>query len=233
MAGEELEAARRRIAAVIKDLQDANSLPLAGKLRDRLDEVKAEVEQALPLEREPGAARPVEPGRLAAGDPVLVRSLDRVATLSEVLPRGRRARIELGTLSMEVDLSELAVPPEGAAGKGRRRRGDARQGRRGTNAPPPPGPEAAVEVPFAFSTPENTLDLRGGRLAAALERAEQFLDLCVVKHVSPVVLIHGHGTGKLKAGVREWLATSPYVAGFRPGGRGEGGDGVTVVALNL
>ena len=80
---------------------------------------------------------------------------------------------------------------------------------------------------------DNTLDLRGLSLSVALERTEAFCDLCVVKYVSPVVLIHGHGTGKLKAGIRGWLKDNPYVAGFRPGGSGEGRDGVTVVALNL
>jgi DNA mismatch repair protein MutS2 len=80
---------------------------------------------------------------------------------------------------------------------------------------------------------ENTLDLRGLRLGEALERVERFFDLCVIKHVSPVLLIHGHGTGRLKAGLRENLRDSPYVAAFRPGEGREGGDGVTVVALKL
>ena len=57
--------------------------------------------------------------------------------------------------------------------------------------------------------------------------------MCVMKHLSPVLLIHGHGTGRLKAGIRGWLKESVYVAAFRPGGEGEGRDGVTVAALNL
>ena len=80
---------------------------------------------------------------------------------------------------------------------------------------------------------ENTLDLRGLRLADALERTEQFFDLCVFKHVSPVLLIHGHGTGRLKTGIRTQLIDSPYVAAYRAGEGREGGDGVTVVSLNL
>jgi DNA mismatch repair protein MutS2 len=46
-------------------------------------------------------------------------------------------------------------------------------------------------------------------------------------------VIHGHGTGKLKTGLREHLRDSPYVAAYRPGEAGEGRDGVTIVALHL
>jgi DNA mismatch repair protein MutS2 len=44
-------------------------------------------------------------------------------------------------------------------------------------------------------------------------------------------LIHGHGTGALREAIRADLKASPYVAHFRAGESGEGGDGVTVVWL--
>ncbi len=44
-------------------------------------------------------------------------------------------------------------------------------------------------------------------------------------------IIHGHGTGALKAAVRQYLADSPYARHFRSGLPQEGGDGVTVVAM--
>ncbi|MGH7410146.1 MAG: Smr/MutS family protein, partial [Candidatus Methylomirabilis sp.] len=44
-------------------------------------------------------------------------------------------------------------------------------------------------------------------------------------------IIHGHGTGRLKAALRDYLKDSPYVGAFRAGERPEGGDGVTIVEL--
>ena len=46
-----------------------------------------------------------------------------------------------------------------------------------------------------------------------------------------IIIIHGHGFGVLKKAVRDYLESSPYISSLRPGKRGEGGDGVTVVRL--
>ena len=230
---EELKAARARIAEVIKRLQARNSLPMAGKAREQLRrlerELKAEEPEALPT-----AAKPQ---RLAPGDRVLVRSLNRVATVGAAAKD--RVRITLGAISMEVSLADLAAPPDGpdapqaatAPGAAKPEKGAASRKRRGKAASG--GPPGTALVGVVIQTEENTQDVRGLRLEEALEQAEKFFDHCVMKHVSPVVLIHGHGMGKLKAGLRERCKASPYVAEFRPGEKGEGGDGVTVVALNL
>jgi DNA mismatch repair protein MutS2 len=85
--------------------------------------------------------------------------------------------------------------------------------------------------PAAMQTGANTLDLRGQRADEALGELEAFLDRTALEGADTVFIIHGHGTGALRKVVREYLATSPYVERFRPGGTGEGGDGVSVVSL--
>ena len=91
-------------------------------------------------------------------------------------------------------------------------------------------PEAAG-APVARQSGANTLDLRGRRADDALAELEAFLDRTSLEGADTVFVIHGHGTGALRKVVREYLATSAYVARFRPGGGGEGGDGVSVVSL--
>lgn len=76
-----------------------------------------------------------------------------------------------------------------------------------------------------------TLDLRGIRVEDALDSLENYLDKVSLANLTPVTVIHGHGTGALKSAIREFLTSSPYVKNFRPGGDGEGGDGVSVVNI--
>jgi DNA mismatch repair protein MutS2 len=98
-----------------------------------------------------------------------------------------------------------------------------------------PAPQAkSVPAPESVSVLQsraNTLDLRGQRADEALAQLEAFLDRTALEGADTVYVIHGHGTGALRKVVREYLATSPYVERFRPGGAGEGGDGVSVVSL--
>jgi len=44
-------------------------------------------------------------------------------------------------------------------------------------------------------------------------------------------VVHGHGTGRLRAGVSEFLRKHPSVAAFRAGKPNEGGEGATIVVL--
>jgi len=62
---------------------------------------------------------------------------------------------------------------------------------------------------------------------------DKYLDNAYLAGVPSVRIIHGKGTGALRRAVREHLRNHPLVATFRPGDAAEGGDGVTVVQLNL
>ncbi|MGH2407298.1 MAG: Smr/MutS family protein, partial [Candidatus Limnocylindrales bacterium] len=76
-----------------------------------------------------------------------------------------------------------------------------------------------------------TLDLRGARVDEALEALDRYLDGASVAGVGRVTVIHGHGSGALRDAARAMLSSHPLVREWRPGGRGEGGDGASVVTL--
>ena len=73
--------------------------------------------------------------------------------------------------------------------------------------------------------------MRGQRVEEALDELEGYLDQVSLANLSPVYIIHGHGTGALKSAVRNFISTSPYVAKYRVGEDAEGGDGVSVVDI--
>ena len=70
------------------------------------------------------------------------------------------------------------------------------------------------------------------RVEEALDELEAYLDKASLVNLTPVFIIHGHGTGALKQCVRDFLSTSPYVCKYRAGENAEGGDGVSVVDIN-
>jgi DNA mismatch repair protein MutS2 len=74
-------------------------------------------------------------------------------------------------------------------------------------------------------TDSTTFDLRGSRVADA----EIVIDRAISANHGPIWIIHGHGTGKLKQGVHEYLKQHHRVAKFEPAEKYDGGSGVTVV----
>ncbi len=75
------------------------------------------------------------------------------------------------------------------------------------------------------------VDLRGMTGDEAVMELDRFLDQAVMGKLQEVRIIHGKGTGAVRARVREHLKRSRYVKSFRPGHYGEGEDGVTVAEL--
>jgi DNA mismatch repair protein MutS2 len=77
----------------------------------------------------------------------------------------------------------------------------------------------------------SSLDLRGARVEEALEALDRYLNDAALAGLSQVLVIHGLGTGALRDAVRARAASHPLVVSMRPGERGEGGDGATIVKL--
>lgn len=62
---------------------------------------------------------------------------------------------------------------------------------------------------------------------------DKYLDNCASSNISPIRIVHGKGTGKLREGVHQFLKHHPQVKSYRIGTFGEGEMGVTVVELKL
>jgi DNA mismatch repair protein MutS2 len=155
-----------------------------------------------------GRSRPAPEAPVAAGDAVLVATLGGKAG-RVVAVRGTEARVAVGAVTLTVPLDTLER----------------------TAAPPPP----AVRVVLAGDLPEvapvREVDLRGLRVDEVDDRLLQALDAAVHADLRELRVIHGKGTGALRARVAEMLRKDTRVSGFRLGAWNEGGAGVTVAEL--
>lgn len=82
--------------------------------------------------------------------------------------------------------------------------------------------------PISISPEINVI---GQNVIDACFAIDKYLDTCFLNGLKQVRIVHGKGTGKLRAGVQTFLKTHPHVKSFRVGTFGEGEMGVTVVEL--
>ena len=189
------------------------------------------------LERLPALAEEAEPVRPPSlGEPVQWRIGMRARTraggaegrIAALEKGGRRATLEAGGLRITVSVEDLepAVgietqdPGSGAAVQGH----GPGPHRFSTGA----APASRLQLERA-RTVASSLDLRGARVEEALEVLDRYLDDASLAGLEQASVIHGMGTGALRDAVRDHAAAHPLVKSWRAGGRGEGGDGATIV----
>jgi len=80
-----------------------------------------------------------------------------------------------------------------------------------------------------FISPE--INVIGQNVEDAIYVIDKYLDNCVMSGISPIRIVHGKGTGKLREGIHQYLKKHSHVKSFRIGTFGEGEMGVTVVEL--
>jgi DNA mismatch repair protein MutS2 len=157
-------------------------------------------------------APPPKPETFAVGATVRLKRLGTLATV-EAQPERGLIRLRAGALRLTVPLGDVE-----AAAKGVR--------------PPPVKRETrsshTARLAEAVRTASNTLDLRGTRAEDVGARVDAFLDLMLGEGESVGFVLHGHGTGAVKAAAREHLGASGYVEHSRAAEPDEGGDAFTV-----
>lgn len=85
---------------------------------------------------------------------------------------------------------------------------------------------------YKSQTISSEINVIGMNVDEATFLIDKYLDDCAIAKLSPVRIVHGKGTGKLREGIHKYLKTNPHVKSFRLGTFGEGEMGVTVVELN-
>ncbi len=148
------------------------------------------------------------PKSVNPGDRVTVVSVDKEATVLAKPDRNGEVQVQIGIIKMSVPLNDIRV----LGGK----------------------QAANVNVKVEYN-PANTvgleLDIRGKLVDEAMPIVDKYLCDAHLNGLSEVNIIHGKGTGALRAGIQAYLKNHPRVKSFRNGNYGEGDYGVTVVTL--
>ncbi|MGH9589779.1 MAG: endonuclease MutS2 [Terracidiphilus sp.] len=168
-------------------------------------------------------AQPHVVKHVVAGDQVRLKSMGRIATIQREVEKDV-FEAALGPIKMRVKRDDIAEVVRAAAPQSAERSDPVVAARR----------QKGVHVSV---TPANSDEMRmeinliGHTVDEATEELEKYLDRAFLAGLPRVRVIHGHGAGILRRGVREFLKNHPHVAGIEEAPQNEGGMGATLVEL--
>ena len=200
----ELDDMRRR-ANDEEDFQRVNEARSALRRRLNLSEEALHTDDR-PTASAESSSRPVRPG-----DTVQIKSMGMKAEVVSVSPE-RVLTLRAGIMNVTAKEEDVLLL-EGVAAKTKK------------------SVAASAASLRSSYTVDQSVDVRGMESAEAVIEAERYLDSAVMAKLKTVTIIHGKGTGALRAAIQAMLRRNKLVKSFRPGRFGEGEAGVTVVEL--
>lgn len=190
----------------IKDIDRSAADRVIQAARDTLRATETAVNEKEAIKKEDNTK---PPKTVRAGDTVNIVTLDQKATVLSVPDSKGEVMVQAGVMKLNVKLKDIRLIEEKKAAA-------PTSGKVGLGA----GKQVGLE-----------LDVRGMLVDEANIIVDRYLDDAYNAGLSEVNIIHGKGTGALRAGVQAFLKRHPLVKGYRMGSYGEGDAGVTVVTL--
>ncbi len=196
----------RRMADKEEDARAVNEA--RSEMRRRLNQAEEELRpDNAPKATEQKSSRPVKPG-----DTVLIKSMNMQAEVISI-SKDRQLSLRAGIMNVNAKEDEVLLL-EGSAIKKKKKE---------QSAPAVTGLRAEQTA--------GEIDLRGMESIEAVLTAERYLDSAVMSKLKTVSIIHGKGTGALRAAIHQMLKRNKLVKSYRLGRFGEGESGVTIVEL--
>ncbi len=188
----------------------------AASLDEAVSRAEADLGRLPGVDAEP-VPEPISPRTWRLGERARSRSGGWEGRIAALERGGKRATLEAGSMRVTVDVEDLVLAALGPS-------------ERTSDAAAATSNASALRLERADSV-ASSLDLRGARVEEALEALARYLDDAGLAGLPKVMIIHGLGTGALRDAVRAEAVDHPLVRALRPGQRGEGGDGTTIVEL--
>lgn len=192
---------------------DEKSLLEAKALRGKLNDLEYEGDREVP----PAAFIPLKIGDVKVGARVMVKSLNLRAEITAPMDKKGLISVAGGLIKAKVPIGDLAeIPSEMPTVSVKKNV---------ASAAVKPANSDSGEI--AAQTTE--IKVLGLTVSEAIEILEPYIDSAVSG--SFLRIVHGKGTGALGKGLQRYLKGRQGVGSFRYGGYGEGGSGVTIVAI--
>jgi DNA mismatch repair protein MutS2 len=205
-----LTEAEKELKSAIASLQQGG-MRKATSVRKKVREIRQELSSALESqgEREDKGVKPSAEGQL-----VRLRTVGGRGTLLKIKDQGRRAEVQMGQKRVEVDMESLELLADEKSASSRAQRSSSIRVFR--------------EEPETY---QQRLHLVGFRVEEAIPLLDKAIDRAILDGHNQIHVVHGHGTGRLRRAVQEFLTEHAIVKGFHAEKQGAGGTGVTVVEL--
>ena len=210
----ELITAKAEIKNVLEELRKEKSEKIARRAYSRLGKLEENYTTEINKHEDKENYDKINWENVKIGEKLLLKDIHQIVTVIDLPDKKNNILVQMGAMKAQMNKEKLAPY-------------DKRFENNGSGYTPPKFDNFKLRK----TDITNTLDLRGARVEDALDKLDIYLDKASLANLTPVTIIHGHGTGAMKAAIRDYLSTSPYVAKFRPGEDNEGGDGVSVVDI--
>lgn len=215
-----LAEAKETADSVVKDLrkhaQAHGATEQAEQIRGKLNTKLRETQASMAVKAK-GPAQPVSAKKLRIGDSVRVLSMNLDASVSTLPDRNGNLFVTAGIIRTKVNIRDIELRQvEDVSAPGLSLRKSSGSGK------------IKMSKSFAVS-PE--INLIGMTTDEAIPQLDKYLDDAYLAHLPSVRVVHGRGTGALKAAVHKHLKRLSYVKDFRLGEFGEGDTGVTIVTF--
>ena len=229
----ELEKARQKASSMVASAKASSDFIMeqmdkvrkakeTERLGDELDRARRAVREHLrensskydPVEKPIKDENYVLPRKLKKGDTVIIATLGTEAVLLEEPDKSGNVRVQAGILQTRVKVSDLMLKENDAT---------VTSGDKKVKAS-----SYSVKRSTSF---RDEIDLRGMTGDEAWLAVDKYIDEATMAGISKVRLIHGKGTGALKAALWKFLKGDRRIASFRIGQYGEGDGGVTILEL--
>lgn len=210
--------ARATAEQVFAELDEMRKAADKDQDAQRVNEARAQLrrqlnlsEQALQKELTDDEADKVSARPVKAGDVVKIKSMGVKATVISKSPDGVLS-LRAGIMNVSAKEDEVLLLE-------------------GEKAPETKSSAARSSSQLRNVSVASEIDLRGMETIEGVLAAERYIDSAVMGKLKTVTIIHGKGTGALRAAVQQMLKKNKSVKSFRLGRFGEGEAGVTVVEL--